>query len=1124
MMFVLRWLLICVLLFTSLAVFAVSAVKVTPPASLEYLPPDEYPNSYPGRFMLSERMRVSAPGKTFPKGITLTLTFVDSHYQPYGIDNVRIFKYVPSQKNWMPITSTIDKTHCLISASIGSAGLYVVSAVSVPDNICPTIAWVPAKTDGPLTSILTAEVLATDNVGIASVTYYLNGIELLKEEYWRDGWVLEHDVSRIASGTYILTAKAADLAENEAEVSRQVEIRSDAVAPVLTLRSIMPGMAADPMTGYIDPVVCLDGSVFDADRKPEEFVESDERPFTISLLFDGKEIAEFEIVDGDYGPTLGRAFLLDDDDTHWRVLLAGKLFPVGTTHSITVTVVDRDNNATSITREYRPPLFGVRLDKRGKVDVDEEQSYEEQPYAKLQTPYPLEAKSMGGTLPEYRFFASHDGEHWEAISDYSATTTCTWTPTVSGKYTLKVTARERGDAEEYAGYYQCFVPAPLSGVKLSTKPEASGLTDSSIEITASATGGEGENVSYVFEINNVIRWTLQGEGNPNEASVTWEPNVPGMFTLKVTARAEGNPKAFTAAIPFRVVQTPPLTGVTLSANLPSPQPVNSTVVFTPTAKGGGYVEYDYLASTDNGKQWTKLNEFSFQNRLEWNTDKVGSYLLKVVAREYGTKKMVSAQMAYTFTKEKPLTGVTLTTSPSSPQPLKQDGCMFIYAQATNGLAVSYVFSVFDGAEWTTLQNNEPSDYDCSWTPAKPGTYILKVVASEDGGKQEFSAQQTFVVAPPLPLSAVMLMECSPPSPQLVGTSVTLKGAPSDGDKVQYRFQVNLGQAWTTINDFSPAETCVWTPATTGFYQVRVVAREGEAGPEVVSDPVDYTIGSPQPLTGIALMTIPYAKQSPAGTVTLTACPDGGSTGVQYAFSVRDGDTWVPIRDFAGSDTATWQPAHPGTFLLQVQGRDPGMEQPITSRFVPFTITEPLTGVSLKADRPTCPTNNYVTLTAVPKGGANLRYMFFVFQQDEWQYWNNETLDPSFTYQSETPQTLRFKVEVIEEDGKSIVETELSYTFTPPLPLSGVSLVSEPSNTSIIYSDIYTRAEIVDGINVEYEFAVRSGAGAWHVLSPFSEDAELSWYNEEPGTYHLRVLAREKGSDKVFSDEMTFEVK
>ena len=1118
MMFVLRWLLICVLLFTSLAV---CAVKVTPPASLEYLSPEEMPNSNPDNGIFSEMVRISAPGKTFPKGITLTLTFVDNeNYKSYGIDNVRIFKYVPKQKEWLPITGTTDKMHCLINAPIGSAGLYVVSAVSVPDNMPPTIAWVPPKTEDPLTSMLFAEVIATDNVGVDNVTFYLNGIELSNESYQRDGWVLEHDVSRIASGTYTLTAKAVDIAENEAEVSRQVEIRSDAVAPVLTLRSILPGMAIDPITDNTTPFVCLDGSVFDADRKPEKYIESsqEEPPFTISLLLDGQEIGEYETVDGDYGPTLGSALFLDD--THWRVLLAGKLFPVGTSHTITVTVVDQDYNATSITREYHPPLFGVRLGKRG--ELDEEASYEEHPYAKLQTPYPLEATSLGGTSPEYRFFfSSRDSEQWEAISEYNASATCTWTPTVPGDYTLKVTARERGITEEYTEYYWCSVPAPLSAVRLSTNPEASGLTNSSIDITASATGGEGENISYVFEINNVIRWTRQGEGNPNEAHVRWEPNVPGTYSLKVTARVEGNPQVFTAAIPFRVVQTPPLTGVTLSAEFPSPQQVDSIVIFTATVKGGGDVEYGYLASTDNGKQWIWLKEFSLQNKLEWYTEQVGSYLLKVVARERGTTKMVSTQMAYTFTKKKPLAGVTLTITPPSPNPLKRD--VYLYAKPTNGLLVSYVFFVFDGAQWTTLQNKS-HDINYSWAPAKPGTYILKVVASEDGVNQEFSAQQTYVVAPPPPLSAVTLIEYSPPSPQLVGTLITLTGEPVDGQQVQYRFQVNQGQVWTTINDFSPAETCVWTPATAGCYQVRVVAREGETGPEVVSDPVDYTIGSPQPLTGIALMTAPNIKQSSAGTVTLTACPEGGSTAIQYAFSVRDGDTWVPIRDFAGSDTTTWQPTHPGTFLLQVQGRDPGMDQPVTSRLIPFTITEPLTGVSLQADRPTCSINNSVTFTAVPKGGANFRYNFFIFQQDEWHCWNRLTRDPSFTYESKTPLTLRFKVEVIEDESKSTAETELSYTFTPPLPLSGVSLVSFHSDSPIIYSVIHTRAEIVDGINVEYEFALRNGAGAWRVLSPFSEDDMLSWYNEEPGTYHLRVIAREKGSDKVFSDEKTFEVK
>lgn len=95
----------------------------------------------------------------------------------------------------------------------------------------------------------------------------------------------------------------------------------------------------------------------------------------------------------------------------------------------------------------------------------------------------------------------------------------------------------------------------------------------------------------------------------------------------------------------------PLTGVTLMASLPAPQPVFSSITLTANPSGGSSVQYLFRAcfSIFGLTQWTNLTGYTTSPTFVWRPMRAGSYTLVVWARNQGSTNAydVSRSMAYT---------------------------------------------------------------------------------------------------------------------------------------------------------------------------------------------------------------------------------------------------------------------------------------------------------------------------------------------------------------------------------------------------------------------------------------------------------------------------------------------
>ncbi len=198
--------------------------------------------------------------------------------------------------------------------------------------------------------------------------------------------------------------------------------------------------------------------------------------------------------------------------------------------------------------------------------------------------------------------------------------------------------------------------------------------------------------------------------------------------------------------------------------------------------------------------------------LTWTPTTTGSYPLSVTAQDGITGTEVNALLWDTISGP-PLTGVTATPSPASPQQVNSP--VTITATATGGTSVQYQFWLYNPSAnpaWSQLQAYS-AQASCPGTPVLPGPYLISVTAQDGISGTEVNTLFWDTVTATVPLSALGI-NATPVSPQEVGTPVTIASNVTGGSNVIYQYWLyapNATPAWSMLQDFSPLTTCSWTP-------------------------------------------------------------------------------------------------------------------------------------------------------------------------------------------------------------------------------------------------------------------------------------------------------------------------
>lgn len=709
----------------------------------------------------------------------------------------------------------------------------------------------------------------------------------------------------------------------------------------------------------------------------------------------------------------------------------------------------------------------------------------------------IAAMPTGGDNVQYLIeVGTGAGPVWTTLQDYSPTKTCAWRPAVPGSYTLRVQARDgaNGPATVMASATYIITPAPPTSISLMAAPASPQPVGTTTTLTAVPTGGTAP--QYKFEVGAAL---LQDWSS--DATYDWTPGIAGLYTLKVSARETGLP-SFVITKTLSYMVSPTLSAAVLGAEPTGPQPISKTITLSGSTTGGANVQYKFEIGAGNPVVWVTKQAYSMAKVYNWSPTTANSYSLRVTARE-GTNDATaktSPVLTYLITPSPP-NSVSLDPSPVSPEPVSTH--ITLTAQATGGTTPQYRFQV--GA---TVIQDWSVDPTCDWTPTAAGVCNLQISARETGLPSVVVSKTLQYTITPV-LSAAALTE-SPAGPQPIGKTITLTGSTTGGANAQYRFDVGSGNplVWVTKQAYSATKTYSWIPTAPDTYSLRVAAREGADDATAKTSAVSTYVVAPMPPTSVAVTSDLDSPQSVNTTITLTASAIGG-TSPEYKFEA--GATL--LQDWSSDATCDWTPTAPGQYILNVSARETGLTTIVITRTMSYTIAPALSAATLSTN-PVAPQSagKLVVLIGSTTGGANIQYRFDVGSGNPvvWVTKQAYSTTQSYAWTPITPDTYSLRVLAREgtDDATARTSAVTNYLITPTPP-SAVTLMVNPLSPQPANAVITLTAAATGGTAPQYKFEAGTS-----LLQDWSSDSTYDWAPGSPGSYTLKISARETGLPAV----------
>ena len=163
----------------------------------------------------------------------------------------------------------------------------------------------------------------------------------------------------------------------------------------------------------------------------------------------------------------------------------------------------------------------------------------------------------------------------------------------------------------------------------------------------------------------------------------------------------------------------------LKATLSSPQPTNKSIKWTASAKGAD-LQYQFSVYANN--KWVTVQNYSYENTLNWQPQNPGTYKVKVTVRNTFSGKIVSKESNYTVFKPSDFSIVSFKANKKSPQ---TRGTKMTFSVQAKGEYLEYRYRVYDGGKWYTAKNYS-SNKSYSSYPYYRGTYKVVVDVRQKG--------------------------------------------------------------------------------------------------------------------------------------------------------------------------------------------------------------------------------------------------------------------------------------------------------------------------------------------------------------------------------------------------------
>ena len=336
------------------------------------------------------------------------------------------------------------------------------------------------------------------------------------------------------------------------------------------------------------------------------------------------------------------------------------------------------------------------------------------------------AEAFGGKSPyQYAFYTCRNDSDWSLLQAYSSSSTCTYKPSYTGTYGVRVYIKDANGDEIIR---ECSFAVVSALKNTSTLSAATIKKGDSVTITGAATGGKSPyTFAYYYNTESNQTWKTIADFT-SATEQTFKPSYTGKYNVKVIVKDTTGATA-EKVMTLTVDSSTPLKNLsTISA---TSVPKKTTVTMTAVATGGtAPYTYSYYYKKSTSSSYTRIGEANTTNTTaSFTPSMAATYQAKVVIKDKtGTTKTKF------FTVEVTSAAALSNTSTISAETVKKGTAVTITGSATGGTApYTYSFAVQKqgNSYWTTLDANGASSI--TYKPASATTYKIRVIVTDKNG-------------------------------------------------------------------------------------------------------------------------------------------------------------------------------------------------------------------------------------------------------------------------------------------------------------------------------------------------------------------------------------------------------
>ncbi|MFZ3588993.1 triple tyrosine motif-containing protein [Bacillus sp. DJP31] len=301
----------------------------------------------------------------------------------------------------------------------------------------------------------------------------------------------------------------------------------------------------------------------------------------------------------------------------------------------------------------------------------------------------------------------------------------------------------------------------------------------------------------------------------------------------------------------------------------------------------------------------------FDEEVQWLFEQVDLYATVVITSS--TKSFEAIAASGNYVPYSKLGGVMV--DKKSPQ--FENTNIAVSAKTVNSPPSLYRFLVFDGTEWTTVQEYSTAK-QFNWQPKIEGSYRLKVQVKSTSSEKEFDDEKeiSYDIIVPATIESV---EGNTESPLPINTNVTFSTVTNSDVNNLVKYSVFDGSDWVVVQEYSEQSSLSWKPTNSGEYKIKVQTKHTLSLNESdTEEELSYTIFEPATLTTVA---VDSESPQPIDTaISFTAGSGNEESTTLFKFLVFDGVDWSTIGEYSSASSLTWKTAVSGEYKLKVQAK------------------------------------------------------------------------------------------------------------------------------------------------------------------------------------------------------------